>query len=290
LVATEAEREEWSGDACTAGDRVTIATFDHRELPLDLLLACKGRQRISVCIPARNEERTIGRIVGAVRRALVDSVALVDELVVVDDGSNDATAERAAAAGARVVRVPARPAADLVAGDAEERDAGKGGAMAAAVATTSGDLVVFLDGDVEDFGTHFVTGLVGPLLVDPRLVLVKGTYERPVNGDRPGGGRVTELVARPIISLCFPSLTEVRQPLAGETALRRSVLDSITLAPGYGVELALLVDVADLYGTESIAQVDLGTRVHRNRPLAELAPQARDVLRVALMRAGVPAQ
>jgi glucosyl-3-phosphoglycerate synthase len=294
LIVERPKREEWCGDPCHTGDRVTIATFDHRELRLERLLGCKGRHRISVCIPARNEERTVGRIVAAVRSALVDSVALVDELVVVDDGSVDATGERAAAAGARVVRVPPSPATGSpqdgdTAGDAPAAaDAGKGGAMAAGVAATSGDLIVFLDGDVEDFGVHFVTGLVGPLLLDPGLVLVKGSYSRPVRGDRSGGGRVTELVARPVISLCFPALADVRQPLAGETALRRSVLDSVALAAGYGVELALLVDVADLYGTTSIAQVDLGTRVHRNRPLAELAPQARDVLRVALTRAGVP--
>lgn len=261
---------------------MTVASFDHRDFPLELLLECKGDRRVSVCIPARNEEPTIAEIVRTVRADLVESVPLVDELVVLDDRSTDETAARAGAAGALVVQ-PAAGAAN------PDEDAGKGGAMAAAVAATTGDLIVFLDGDVEDFRSHFVTGLLGPLFIDSGIVLVKGNYARPVNGKGSGGGRVTELVARPIISLCFPDLVSVRQPLAGETALRRSVLDSVELAPGYGVELALLIDVADLYGMSTIAQVDLGERVHRNRPLAELAPQAADVLRVALARTGVPA-
>ena len=144
---------------------------------------------------------------------------------------------------------------------------------------------MFLDADVENFTPHFVVGLLGPLLADDDVALVKGFYERPLHG-RPGeGGRVTELVARPVLDLLFPSLAGVRQPLAGETAAPRSVLEKAGLDGGYGVELGLLIDVADRFGVDAVAQVDLGRRVHRNRPLAELRHQATDVLRAALDRA-----
>ena len=204
---------------------------------------------------------------------------LVDEIVVVDDGSVDDTAAVARRAGARVV------AAHTVGG-------GKGQAMAVALEETDAELLVFLDADVRNFGPHYVTGLLGPLLGDsgpgrPDVALVKGFYERPLHGEESAGGRVTELVARPVIDLLFPHLAEVRQPLAGETAAPRTVLDKTGLAPGYGVELALLVDVAERFGVEQVAQVDLGVRIHRNRPLAELRPQATDVLGTALRRAGV---
>jgi glucosyl-3-phosphoglycerate synthase len=240
------------------------------------LATLRGAQRVSVVVPARNEERTVGAVVGCVRRELTadgGGVALVDEVVVVDDGSTDATARRAAEAGATVVPTGAV-------------DGGKGLAMAAGAAHSSGDLLVFLDADVENVGAHFVTRLLAPLLESPEIALVKAFYERPLDGRPTGGGRVTELVARPTIELLFPELAHIRQPLAGETALRRSVLETCTLEPGYGVELGLLVDVAERYGVAAIAQVDLGTRVHRNRPLEALRHQATDVLRAALARAG----
>jgi glucosyl-3-phosphoglycerate synthase len=165
--------------------------------------------------------------------------------------------------------------------------------MAVALDETDAEVLVFLDADVENFGPHFVTGVLGPLLEDPApgepdVALVKGFYERPLHGEMAAGGRVTELVARPVIDLLFPHLSGVRQPLAGETAAPRTVLDKTGLADGYGVELALLVDVAERFGVEQLAQVDLGVRIHRNRPLRELRPQATDVLRVALRRAGMP--
>jgi glucosyl-3-phosphoglycerate synthase len=147
-----------------------------------------------------------------------------------------------------------------------------------------------VDADVTNFGPHFVTGLLGPLLLDDSYGLVKGFYRRPLHGVPDGGGRVTELTAKPIIELLFPHLSVIEQPLAGETAAPRSVLEKCGLADGYAVELALLVDVATLYGVEAIAQVDLGVRVHRNRPLTELRPQATDILRAALARAPLPSE
>jgi len=217
--------------------------------------------RISVCIPARNEAATVAGVVSPV---VADE--LVGEVIVVDDGSSDGTGAVAEAFGAHVVRRDGLP--------------GKGAAMAEALRVATGDIVVFLDADVADFGLEFVTGLVEPLLVDPRLVLVKGTYRRP----GPGGGRVTELLARPLLRRLVPELAFVRQPLAGEVAVRRAALDGLVLEPGYGVEIGMLIDVARRFGPDAIAQADLGMRVHRNRPLDELAGQADEVLAAVLSR------
>jgi glucosyl-3-phosphoglycerate synthase len=242
--------------------------------PSGLVVAKAGRT-VSVCIPARNEAATIGPIVRSVVDGLTAAgggIPLVDEVVVVDDGSSDDTAAIAAAAGARVV------AGDSAGG-------GKGQAMRVAVREAAGDLIAFVDGDVTNFGPHFVTGLLGPLLTDDSTTVVKGFYQRPLHGEPDGGGRVTELMARPVIDLLFPALAVVRQPLAGETAAPRWVFEKCVLADGYAVELALLVDVVSHFGVETIAQVDLGVRVHRNRPLSELRPQATDILAAALSRA-----
>ena len=227
--------------------------------------------RVSVCIPARNEATTVAGVVGSVV-ALAGPEPLVDEVVVVDDGSTDATAAVAGAAGARVVRRLGPP--------------GKGMAMADGARASTGDIVVFLDADVLNFGLHFVTALVEPLLLDPALVLVKGAYDRPTVGGA-GGGRVTELLARPLLRRLVPELAFLRQPLAGEVAIRRPALAGLVLERGYGVEIGMLIDVARRYGAAAIAEVDLGERIHRNRPLADLAGQADEVLEAVLSRTGV---
>jgi glucosyl-3-phosphoglycerate synthase len=260
-----------------------VSSFDRREFPLDRLLDEKGDRSVAVIIPARNEEATVGRVVSTISDELLHRGGLVDELVVVDDGSLDATSERARAAGARVL-ASAPPARD-----GSPVSLGKGGAMRRGLSGTASELVVFLDADVTNLRSCFLTGLLGPLLCDDRFRLVKGTYLRPIDGSATGGGRVTELVAKPLLSLLHPSLVGVEQPLAGETAAPRHVLESVGLAEGYGVEIALLIDVAERYGAESIAQVDLGSRAHRNRSLGELAFQAREVMASALARAGIPA-
>ncbi len=244
------------------------------------LVALKGDQTITVCLPARNEETTVGIIVDEVRRELVERVPLVDELLVVDDHSSDDTAGVAAAAGAKVVDA-ATTLDDLAPGP------GKGKALWRSLHASTGDIVVWCDADVTNFSAHFVTRLVEPLLTDAAVQYVKGFYERPLAAGGTGGGRVTELAARPILTLVHPHLSHIVQPLAGEYAGRRNALEAVPFVGGYGVELGLLIDLAERFGVEAIAQVDLGSRKHRNRPLLDLSEQATAILQVALARADV---
>jgi glucosyl-3-phosphoglycerate synthase len=255
---------------------VGVRTYAASQFDAVDLSCAKAGRRVSVCLPARDEEPTVGPIVSAVRAALVDAVGLVDEVLVVDDGSRDATADRAAEAGARVVRR-----------GPEDGPPGKGQALRCAVDEAIGDVLVFLDADVRNFDPRFVEGLLGPVLTDPGIALVKATYRRPLEGATGTGGRVTELVARPLLARLFPDLAGVTQPLAGECAAPRAVLEAVPFADGYGVEIGLLIDVAARCGAGALAQVDLGERVHRNRPLDALAPQAAAVIDVVLDRAGV---
>jgi len=242
---------------------MALRTFHWRDFPADRLAEAKGDRCVSVCLPARNEAATVGEIVER-----ISGLAVVDEIVVVDDGSSDATAGVASAAGARVVGAVGR---------------GKGDALRQAVGAAKGEVLAFCDADILGFDPGFVTGLLGPLLADPAVGFVKGTYLRPDDG-----GRVTELLARPLLAVLFPELAGFTQPLAGEFAARRAVLERLPFPSGYGVDLALLIDTAALIGLGAMAQVDLGERRHRNRPLAELRPQAEEVLRTVLARAPRP--
>ncbi len=251
----------------------------HRDFPAAALADLKGDRTISVCIPARDEADTIAVIVETLRRDLVESVALVDELIVVDDHSLDTTADLAVAAGAKVV-----PAASVM--PELTGGPGKGQALWKSVLCSSGDLIVWCDADIRDFDSHFVSGVIGPLLHHDEVAFVKAFYERPEVGSV-GGGRVTELMARPLLSTFFPALAPVVQPLAGEFAIRRSVAEQMRFAYGYGVEVGLLIDVAARFGEEAVSQVDLDRRVDRNRPLSYLGPQAFEVLRAVLARADV---
>jgi len=255
-----------------------VHTHDAADFAVEALVAAKGDTTVSVCIPARNEEPTVGAIVATIRTRLVDELALVDEIVVIDDHSTDRTGERAAAAGARVVA-----AADVLV--EHGRGHGKGEALWKSLYASTGEVVVWCDADVRDFDPRFITGLLGPLLTDPAVGFVKGFYERPVDGHVRGGGRVTELVARPVLTMLFPHLGGVVQPLSGEYGGRREVLEQVPFVEGYGVDIGLLIDIAERFGVRSLAQVDLGQRVHRNRPLHELSPMAAQVLQAALHRA-----
>jgi glucosyl-3-phosphoglycerate synthase len=250
---------------------------------VDELVDAKARTgtTISVCLPARNEEATIGQIVASVRRNLVEHAPLVDEVIVIDDGSTDATAEAAAWEGARVLPV-AEILPDLPTGS------GKGNVLWLSLYACDGDIVCWLDADVRNFGPHFVTRLLGPLLTDPAIGFVKGFYRRPLHGDATGGGRVTELMARPVISALFPHLAGFVQPLAGEYAGRRTLLETVPFVEGWGVEIGLLIDLVANHGIDALAQVDLDVREHRNRSLEDLGPQAMAILVTGLRRAGVP--
>ncbi|RCH66017.1 glucosyl-3-phosphoglycerate synthase [Streptomyces sp. SDr-06] len=248
--------------------------------PIDTILAAKQRTgtTVSVVLPALDEEATVGDIVAAIRRELMTaSVPLVDELVVVDSGSTDRTAEVAERAGARVVhrdailpRVPALP--------------GKGEVLWRSLLVTSGDIVCFIDADLKDFDAGFVSGIVGPLLTDPDIDFVKAMYDRPFGAAAGQGGRVTELVARPLLNLHWPQLAGVVQPLGGEYAARRSLLERLPFPVGYGVEMALLVDALHTVGLDALAQVDVGVRKHRHQDGQALGRMAAAIYRTAQLR------
>jgi len=251
--------------------RCTTTADDWR---LDTLLEAKGDSRVSVVVPARNEEATIADVVVRIR---ADLPGLVDELVVIDSLSSDRTAAIARGAGATVHSVAdIRPELGV--------RKGKGEALWKSLFVTSGDLLVFIDADLTEWGSHFVTGLLGPLLTDAGVTLVKGFYDRVADLDgmqSTEGGRVTELVARPLISLRWPELAGVVQPLAGEWAVRRSLFAEIAVPVGYGVEFATLLAALDRGGLDAIAQVDLGRRAHRHQSVHDLGVMAAEILAVA---------
>lgn len=239
-------------------------------------LAAQRTDRVTVALPARNEAETVGDIVAALHGDLVQG-GLVDELIVMDDHSTDDTARISQAAGATVV-ASSSLLRDFGSGH------GKGEVLWKSLCAGTGDVIVWCDADITDFSSHFITGLLGPLLTDDEVQFTKGHYHRP-GEDGTGGGRVTELVARPLLSMFFPHLAHVAQPLSGEFAGRRSVLERLSFVRGYGVDVGMLIDVAAMVGVSAIAQVDLELRTHRNRPLSQLGPQASAVAAAILRRA-----
>ncbi len=264
------------------GDWLARRTRRWSDWSLDELLAAKGDTSVSLVVPARNEAATVGDVVTRVREALVDTVSLLDEIVVIDSDSTDDTFSVAEDAGATVHRAAEiRPDLDWF--------PGKGEAMWKSLFVTRGDVLVFMDADLLDWDTHFVPGLLGQLLTDPSVDLVKGFYERPLLSQPDGayeGGRVTELVARPLIALHFPELSGLVQPLAGEWAIRRSVFADLPVPTGFAVVLAALVVVLRGRGLDAIAQVDLGRRAHRHQSLRDLGGMAAQILAATHARAG----
>ncbi|MFN2495957.1 MAG: glucosyl-3-phosphoglycerate synthase [Pseudonocardiaceae bacterium] len=269
------QARQWFGEATVQSVPWTV----------DALVAAKRGRTVSVVLPALNEEATVGAVVGELRPLLG---GLIDELVVMDSGSTDRTVAVARAAGARVVhRTDVLP--EL------EPWPGKGEVLWRSLAATSGDLLVFIDSDLVDFDAGFVPALLGPLLcyrrIAPPVQLVKGFYRRPLRMESvevgTGGGRVTELLARPLLNALRPELAGVVQPLGGEYAASRAFLESVPFAAGYGVEIGLLLDGHTRYGLDGLAQVNLGVRKHRNRSLLELGVMSRQILGAALPRCGV---
>jgi Glycosyl transferase family 2 len=258
-------------------------TFHYSQFEPAKLRAARERQglTVSVCLPTRDEAATVGTIVKTLRKSLLERSRLIDEIVVMDAGSVDDTVAIALAEGARVFR---------------EQDvlpevgpgSGKGEALWKSLHACRGDLICWIDADIRNFHPRFVQGLLGPLLMDPGVLYVKAFYERPIrerNSLRStGGGRVTELVARPLLNLLWPQLAGVVQPLAGEYAGRRVALEQVPFSSGYGVELGLLVDLAERFGLDAIAQVDLERRVHRNQDVQALGRMSFGILQAVFQR------
>ncbi|WP_328901442.1 glucosyl-3-phosphoglycerate synthase [Streptomyces sp. NBC_00441] len=256
---------------------LTRRSWSAADHPPGSVRAAANGTGVSVVLPALNEAATVGDIVATIRRELMERVPLVDELVVIDSGSTDATAEVARRAGARVVhrdailpRLPAVP--------------GKGEVLWRSLLVTSGDILCFIDADLKDFSADFVSGIVGPLLAHPEVQFVKAMYDRPLGELAGQGGRVTELVARPLLNLHWPLLAGFVQPLGGEYAVRRTLLERLPFPVGYGVELGLLVDALHTVGLDALAQVDVGVRVHRHQDGQALGRMAAAIYRTAQVR------
>src|SRR5437016_11316380 len=235
----------------------------------------KVSAKVSVCLPARNEAATVRAIVREAVR-----LDVVSEVVVLDDGSSDGTAEIARQAGARVVsEASVLPEAG--------GGSGKGNAMWKSLYACTGDIICWIDADLRNFRGEYVERLCAPLLAEPEIMFVKAYFTRSFEGAPTGGGRVTELVARPLLSLLFPKLADIAQPLGGEYAARREALEVLPFVEGWGVELGLLVDLVARFGRDAVTQVDLGTREHRNRPVEKLAAQSMSIIATALRRSGL---
>ncbi len=237
---------------------------------------------VTICLPALNEAATIAPICRSIQTHLV-STGVVDELLVIDSGSIDETPELAEEAGAVV-----RPVNSIVPAPLDATARGKGDAMWRSLAVTSGDLIVWIDADITSFTPSFITSLLGPLIADPELVMTKAFYARPLvarhGRSETGGGRVTELAARPLLRLLCPQLSAVVQPLAGEYALRRDAALELPFVTDYGVDVGLLIDAVGRFGLQSVAQVNLGTRTHRNRELIDLGATSFQVMQAILTR------
>lgn len=259
-------------------------TYHTREfMDLERLMRLKEDQNVSIslALPALNEEQTVGKVISTVRSALMDEIPLLDEMVLIDSGSEDNTREIAADLG-----IPVYIHREIL----PELGAyhGKGEALWKSLYVVNGDIIAWIDTDIKNIDPRFVYGILGPLLESPTIRYVKGFYRRPLRqGNKTvagGGGRVTEITARPFINLFFPELSGLIQPLSGEYAGRRSALEKLPFFTGYGVETGLLIDLLDEYGLEGIAQVDLLERIHHNQPLPSLSKMSFAIMQVVFRR------
>ena len=259
-------------------------TFDNSEF-WDLLKLIEEKERkglkVSLCIPTLNEEKTIGKEIIIFKSELMTRYPLLDEIAVVDSGSNDQTREVAASFGAEVYL-----ASEILPEEGDRK--GKGENLWKAIYQLKGDIIVYVDADITNIHPRFVYGLVGPLIYNDQVQYVKAFYDRPLafsQGIRPsGGGRVTEILVRPLFSMFFPELSAVIQPLSGEYAVRRPVLERIPFPIGYGVETAHLLDVYREWGMDAFAQTDLDQRVHRNQTTIALGRMSFGILQTFLHR------
>lgn len=259
-------------------------TFHHSNFwDIKWLVEEKQRQglTVSLCLPTLNEEATIGQEIVILKAELADRYPLLDEIAVVDSGSTDRTCEIAASFGADVYI-----ASDHLVECGNYR--GKGENLWKALYLLRGDIIVYVDSDIKNIHPRFVYGLVGPLIQNPDIQYVKAFYDRPLaysGGLRPtGGGRVTEILIRPLFSLFYPELTAILQPLSGEYAGRRAILEQIPFPVGYGVETAMLIDIYQRLGLYALAQTDLNRRIHRNQDTIALGRMAFGVLRTFVSR------
>jgi len=259
-------------------------TFQSREfMDLRRLMTLKEKQgvTISVGLPALNEEETVGQVIETLKTALMKNVPLVDEIVLIDSNSTDRTREIAENCGVPVyIHQQVLPEVGAY--------IGKGEALWKSLHVLKGDIIAWVDTDITNIHPRFIYGLIGPLLKSPRVQYVKGFYQRPIKvGDKlqaGGGGRVTELVARPLLNLFYPELSGIVQPLSGEYAGRRAALEQVPFFSGYGVETGLLIDLLERFGLQSIAQSDLKMRVHHNQPLVGLSKMSFAILQVFIAR------
>jgi glucosyl-3-phosphoglycerate synthase len=268
------DRDEWFGKR----------TFDHRDFAdIGALLELKEKSgsKVSVCLPTLNTGGTVGAILRAFRTELVERYPLIDQLCIIDSHSTDGTLEAAEAEGAQVFFDD-----EILPG--LEPATGKGEALWKSLFVLEGDIIAWIDSDIENIHPRFAYGVIGPLLADPDIGYVKGFYERPLKegGElKPaGGGRVTELTVRPMLNMFYPELAGLIQPLSGEYAGRRSVLESVPFFTGYGVETGLLIDIYDRYGVGAIAQTDLEVRIHHNQDLGSLSKMSFGILQALFRR------
>ncbi len=250
---------------------------------LDRLLELKRQQKlkVSLALPALNEEETVGRVIQTVKEAMVNRVPLLDEIVLIDSDSSDRTREIAAGLDIPVyVHQKVLPELGV--------RSGKGEALWKSLYLTCGDIIIWIDTDIVNIHPRFIYGLLGPLITHPEIQFVKGFYRRPLKVDNKlqagGGGRVTELTARPLLNLFFPELSGIIQPLSGEYGGRRSALEQMPFSSGYGVEIGLVIDIFEKFGLSSIAQVDLQERVHHNQPLESLGKMSFAIIQTVVRR------
>jgi glucosyl-3-phosphoglycerate synthase len=261
-----------------------IREFNYKDfLPLDSL-AQKKRvtgSSISLVIPTLNEAATVGPIISKARRELIEEVELLDEIIVMDSCSTDGTQDVAKKAGATVCPV------DEVAPEFDVPP-GKGGALWKSQFAVKGDIVICVDADIKDFQSHFIFGLIGPFFIDPEVIFAKAFYQRPLvlnsHAYEDYGGRVTEILVRPLLAAFMPELARIHQPLSGEYAFRRVPVQTIPFSSGYGVEIGMIFDIHKTFGLDRVVQVDMGTRCHRNRTVKELGRMSLGIIQTMMRK------